>query len=243
MKNLKIVQTGDGSDTIYLQDLEESYHSLSGAYTESRHVFIRNGLFRMIKNFFGDESDKNQSMGIVEVGFGTGLNAMLTYEQCLLMGLNLCYIGLEPHPLPSFVVDELNYKKFFDSRIVERWNELHHLPWEKKHVWQGDSSQENFSFIKTKSSIENFAIDDLFSKKDRPKIKLIYFDAFASSKQKEIWSPEVFSKLACLIERGGCLVTYGASGELRRNLQKSGWRWQSLPGAMEKREMTFATFG
>lgn len=241
MKNLRIVETGDGSNTIYLKDLDESYHSLSGAYTESRHVFIRNGLFRVIKDFLHPDNlakKKNQNLGLIEVGFGTGLNAMLTYEQCLLRGIELCYIGLEPHPLPSFVIEKLNYKKFFDARIIDQWNELHRLPWEKKHVWQG-----NFSFIKTKSSIEEFIIDDFFSKKDRPKIKLIYFDAFAASKQKEIWSTEVFSKLADLVEDGGGLVTYGASGELRRNLIKSGWKWKSLPGAMEKREMTFATFG
>lgn len=215
-KNI-ILTTDDGSHTIYIPEIDEHYHSTHGAIQESRHVYIEAGLHQCGK----------EVINLLEIGFGTGLNAYLTLldsEEC---GKRVSYFSIEKNPLPLTEVAQLNYGEMLDSSRKELFMELHTAPWEE-WVEFGSSFRLKKSQIDA-SCPEHIASESLFD--------LIYFDAFAPDKQPEIWTQPIFDRLYALCGNGGMLTTYCAKGSVRRMLQSAGFQVQRLPGAPGKREM------
>ena len=239
-KNVRIIKTGDGSDTLYLIDLDETYHSLGGAYNETRHVFIRHGLYRVMKTFSreieGIKSGEVSPWIILDIGFGTGLNTALTIEQMIQHNFPIIVLAIEPHPLPLFLVKKLNYQKFLGSEVRNLWLQLHEMDWDRMH-----RVGKNIDFMKLRISLEQFDLAKLGIAVEKSYLTLIYHDGFAPSKQQSIWREENFNLLATLSRKNSGLVSYSASRLFRNNAQKGGWQCKSLPGAMGKREMTYAT--
>lgn len=218
MSQLRIIETKDGSHTLYREDLDETYHSRHGALSESRHVFIANGLCHWI-----DIHLRATQLSVLEVGFGTGLNAALTLQYSKSCPIEISYITLEPFPLDSSIVHEINY--FSDEPEYKRdFLELHELAWSEMHVLG------NFSFQKLETKIEDFQPLQFFD--------TVYFDAFAPEKQPELWDINVLQKVYSLMNNGGVLSTYCAKGEFKRNLKRAGFEVFTVPGpAGGKREM------
>jgi tRNA U34 5-methylaminomethyl-2-thiouridine-forming methyltransferase MnmC len=212
---LQIKTTADGSSTLYRSDLNEYFHSINGAVQESMHVFIGAGL----------NSCSGGVLNILEAGFGTGLNALLTMlESGTKRTIN--YHAVELHPLDWNLAGKLGYDIFLGLTDVEAnlFREMHRSPWdENTFIRQG------FYLRKMKVSFTEVQL--------RSRYHLVYFDAFAPSVQPELWSEDIFRKLEAAMQPGGVLVTYCARGEVRRNMQKAGLIVERLPGAPGKREM------
>lgn len=209
--------TGDGSHSLYSDELHEGYHSKYGAVNESIHVFIRSG--------FGAFANANE-LNILEVGFGTGLNALLTQEAATRNRILTQYDAIEPFPLDKEIYTQLNYPKFIaDEDSVLLFLSLHEAKWNNT-----TAINDFFKLKKYNCRFEEFATGGkLFD--------LVYFDAFSPDVQPELWTPEVFRKSYKLMKQGGILVTYSAKGYVRRNLQVSGFRVERIPGPIGKREM------
>lgn len=205
----------DGSSTLYRPDIDEHYHSIHGAIQESEHVFIRAGLDYLT----------HQNVSILEVGFGTGLNALLTmiYRN----GRNIQYHAIERWPLDKELIAKINYPDCLSSKTRETENYfriLHESPWNQETPiapW--------FNLIK-----EN--IDLRFFEKRGP-YDIVYFDAFAPDKQPELWTPEIFKKIADAMNKGGILTTYSAKGTVKRALTEAGMKITKLPGPPGKRDI------
>lgn len=214
---VEIVSSGDGSHTLFLPDMNETYHSLHGALTESQHVFIKMGLEVM--------HDDLEAVTILEVGYGTGLNAFLSLIWAEEHKKNIHFITLEPFPLSTEIVERLNYA----DQLPEKWKKyfqvLHSSAWEHPV-----KISEYFTISKSKSKLEDFSFDQLAD--------LIYFDAFAPNKQPEVWDLNNIEKCYSLLKSPGILVSYCAQGQFKRNLKASGFTVENLPGPPGKKEMT-----
>jgi len=209
------VLTRDGSSTLYVERFDEHYHSTHGALQESLHVFIRNGLAYKLQT--------QSSISILEVGFGTGLNALLTYLYS--ENAHIRYTGIEAYPLSSDQLAWLNYPDVLKQEgVQEIFHQLHQLPWNKNH-------QMDLHFELTKY---NILLEDY-----QPEIRfdLIYFDAFAPDSQPELWTLEIFRQMYRCCEQEGALVTYSAKGDVRRAMVSAGFQVEKLPGPPGKREM------
>jgi tRNA U34 5-methylaminomethyl-2-thiouridine-forming methyltransferase MnmC len=218
---IKIVISEDGSNTLYLPELNETYHSLHGAVQESEHVFLKQGLMHF--------AQKSRKMTVLEVGFGTGLNALLTYRLAMNEGMQVDYHTIEAFPLPEEIVKQLNYPSIFAAeKLDEFFQYLHSCAWEKDHRLAAD-----FIFHKYLTKLEDFNPPLL-------KADVVFYDAFAPSKQPEMWETDIFRKLYGLMNPGGILVSYCASGQFKRNLKAAGFKVESLPGPPGKKEMTRA---
>ncbi len=211
----RIITTGDGSKTIQIEDWDEQYHSKHGAIQEAYHVFIEHGL-RLFKN---------DHIHILEIGFGTGLNAFITFLEAQKQYLTVDYVGVEAFPVSLDEVNELEYCSQLNANdqqyIFER---MHQSPWEE-HV----SISNDFSLLKQKKDFREIRDTDLFN--------LVYFDAFGARVQPELWTEEVFEKMFRALKSEGVLVTYAAKGSVRRALQAVGFTVERLPGPPGKREM------
>ncbi len=217
MSALKLITTEDGSHSIYNEELNEHYHSTHGAVQESRHVFIEAGLNEVCKT-------KNE-IKILEVGFGTGLNCLLTCAEAIRMDLAIHYTSLEPFPLTAEMIASLNYAESLGH--TELFLMMHSNA-------QGRIAVSNkFILYRQKESLLSFV--------PMEKYELIYFDAFAPGVQPELWSEEVFQKMFDCLLPGGILVTYCAQGQVKRNMKKAGFSIERLPGPPGKREMTRAS--
>ncbi len=214
----EIRHTEDGSTTLYIPDLDETYHSTHGAIQEAIHVFIENGLKQV----------EARPVNVFEMGFGTGLNALLTYAFSEGNDVPVNYTGIEAYPVSVEMIDDLNYVEKIDSDLWIAFDQMHNCEWGKSH-----GLQENFSFKKIHEKIENYSLD-------RGQYDIIYFDAFGPRAQGEMWSPEILSKMYDGLKKGGMLVTYCAQGQFKRNLKALGFEVKSLPGPPGKREMTVA---
>jgi len=209
------IKTADGSDTLFSAQMNESYHSLNGAVQESKHVFIEAGLRRI----------NQHSIQIFEVGFGTGLNALLTWQEARQSCLNISYDSIEAFPLDSSCYETLNYPALLPGLIPGALNMLHECKWNEVHLLE----KNRFQFRKILQDFTSFAFDITYD--------LIYFDAFAPDKQPAIWEESQLRKCHDALKPGGILVTYCAKGEIRRQMQKSGFQTERLPGPPGKREM------
>lgn len=217
MSPLKIITTQDGSHSLLNEALNETYHSRHGAVQESEYVFLEKGL-----KFFL-ESAENKSVSILEIGFGTGLNALLTVNISQKGKINIRYTTLETVPIPEEIWRTLNYstEKFLFEKIhTSAWNE-----------WVTVTSQ--FNLFKREESIQTANLGS-------QQFDLIYFDAFAPNKQPEMWEHAMLEKIEQSMKSGAVFVTYCAKGQLKRDLKSLGLVVESLPGPPGKREMVRA---
>lgn len=215
----RIIVTGDGSTTIQLEDWNEQYHSKHGAIQEAYHVFIKNGL---------DELNLT-SISILEMGFGTGLNALITFDEARKRNLSVDYCGFEAFPVSQKELQQLNYvSELGDDGLQEIFKNIHEVAWDKP-----STITPFFSLTKRQCDFLELKGDALFN--------MIYFDAFGPRVQPELWSTVLFEKVFRALKPNGILVTYSAKGSVRRNLQEVGFSIERLPGPPGKREMLRAT--
>lgn len=210
---LSLKQTADGSQTLYRSDLDEHYHSVHGARQESMHVFIEMGL-RPLMNRSG--------LKIFEMGFGTGLNALLTEVETRNAKINVHYSSLELYPLGEEEFSALDY----GEREVFLY--MHHSNWEESVLMR-----EGFTLKKIHGAFGEMEVEDQFD--------LVYWDAFGPRVQPNLWTEDIFRKCHTLCAPGGVLVTYSAKGDVRRAMQAAGFEVERLPGPPGKREMLRAT--
>ncbi len=215
---LQLEETRDGSHTLIRTDLDESYHSHRGARSESIHVFIEAGLDHLV------QKKAKPLIRVFEVGFGTGLNALLSWEYAERQRVEVDYHTIEPFPVPLEMVTQLNYAT---DEQTGTFLEMHRLSWEEPH-----GLGAHFSFTKYRSRLEDFDAEISWD--------LIFMDAFAPSKQAEMWWPANLSKCFGLLNPGGALVTYCAQGQFKRDLKTCGFEVEVLPGALGKKEMVRA---
>ena len=213
----EIVITKDGSHSIYVQSLDEHYHSVHGAITESQHVFIEAGL----KQF------KNRHIRILEMGFGTGLNALLTLAETHESNISIYYTGIEKYPLESTIIESLNYESIIDPTWKGMLKLIHDSPWQQEVLIKPE-----FILKKLQCDMHEMELADEFD--------LVYFDAFAPEKQPELWTEDLFRQIFLSMRSHSILTTYSSKGTVRRNLKAAGFRVEKIPGPPGKREMTRA---
>lgn len=216
MSSLKIITTQDGSHSLLNEAMNETYHSRHGAIQESEYVFIEKGLKFFLR-------DKKELVSVLEIGFGTGLNALLTANLSQTDGINIVYTALETHPIPKEIWSTLNYsteKLLFEKLHATAWNE-----------WVTITPQ--FNLFKREESLQaaNLGVQQF---------DLIYFDAFAPNKQPEMWEHTMLQKISLAMKSGAVFVTYCAKGQLKRDLKSLGLVVESLSGPPGKREMVRA---
>lgn len=215
----EIVITADGSHSIHLPEWNESYHSKHGAIQEAQHVFIKNGL---------DYLYNHEKLHILEIGFGTGLNAYITLLESIKRNKSIEYCGVEAYPLALSEVLNLNYAEVLgDNQTKVLFDEMHKQDWEKQI-----KLNQNFSLLKRKMLFEDIDFVNQFD--------LIYFDAFGYRVQPELWSVEIFKKMYDALRPKGVLVTYAARTVIKKALLSVGFTVEILPGPPGKREMTRA---
>lgn len=210
----QIQQTEDGSITIYLPEIDEHYHSVHGAIQESLFVFVGSGLQHL---------SHNGIVRIFEVGFGTGLNALLTLDFALRNGIDVDYCAIEKYPLAADEYSQLNYVAKY-PHLKDAFMLMHTAEWNRPMQISG-----NFTLTKISGDLVHCDIGSGFN--------LVYQDAFAPDKQPELWSEAIFKRLFDAMAPDGILVTYSAKGQVRRNMQNSGFMVERLPGPPGKREM------
>ncbi len=213
--SLKIIRTEDGSQSLYNEELNETYHSTKGAQSESDYVFLDKALSYWIET----KSTNHQSpITILEVGFGTGLNAWLTWKWAEEKKRSVHFYSLEPFPIPEEVWSKM------DLISDTQFSELHRAEWNEEV-----SFGEYFRLEKQTIGLEQLDKQESF--------EVIYFDAFAPSKQPEVWAIENLKRCFDSLKPGGNLTTYCAQGQFKRNLAEVGFQVEVLPGAMGKKEM------
>jgi tRNA U34 5-methylaminomethyl-2-thiouridine-forming methyltransferase MnmC len=216
-----IIQTRDGSTTIHIEELDECYHSRFGAIQEAQHVYIKNGL-----SLF-----ENKSISILEIGFGTGLNAFITFLESQKLNQTIDYIGVDAYPVSAAEVVSMNYvSELHAENESEIFKKMHKCNWEEQIILS-----DNFLFTKRQQFFED--IDDVEI------VDLIYFDAFGFDAQPELWSTPIFKKMYNALKSNGVLVTYAARGVVKRSMIEVGFTVEKLEGPPGKREMFRAKKG
>ena len=215
----EIVETGDGSKTIRIVDLDENYHSSHGALQEALHVFIKNGLL---------EFKEKSQISIFEMGFGTGLNAFLSAIKSSDLKLKIEYSGVEDFPVSEDEIIALEYAQLVGGENVELYKKIHSSSWEKMN-----EISAFFALKKINNQLQNLELE-------KESFDIIYYDAFGPRAQDEMWSVELFQKMYDSLKVGGFLVTYCAKGQVKRNMKEVGFTIESLSGPPGKREMTRA---
>ena len=211
----EIIKTLDGSTTIHLQEWDECYHSKHGAIQEAKHVFIKNGL-----NLF-----EGNPVSILEIGFGTGLNAFITFLESNIKNQKINYVGVEAYPVEAREVLEMNYVEELDADTYKDvFQKMHECEWNQKTQISPD-----YSLTKRKQFFDEINDFEIFD--------LIYFDAFGYRVQPELWSIEIFQKMYNSLKQNGVLVTYAARGVVKRNMISVGFTVEKLAGPPGKREM------
>lgn len=220
MNDLELIVTSDGSHTLRNPRLNETYHSVHGAARESAYVFIDNGL-----RHFHERVPEVTSVSILEVGFGTGLNAWLALKFSITHHVHIRYVTLEPFPLEEAVWSKLNYAA--EDRL--NFESIHRAAWETPVAIHPD-----FTLLKLRCGLAELATTELFH--------VVFFDAFAPSVQPELWDVAVLHKVVNLMKPGGVFVTYSAKGQVKRDLKGLGLTVETLPGPPGKKEMVRAVF-
>lgn len=216
----EIITTTDGSTTVQIPDLNVTYHSKHGAVQESMHVFIHAGLYTAL------EVPHQHSLHIFEMGFGTGLNALLSAIIANEKKINIEYTAVELYPLTSEEIMRLN---FFDTLSFppQLFEQIHQCVWnEKKQI------TDQFTLKKIKADFKTFTPAQQYH--------LIYFDAFSPGTQPELWTQTIFEKLYGMLYPNGILVTYCSKSEVRRAMVAAGFTVNKVPGPHGKREMVKA---
>lgn len=214
----KIITTADGSKTIQLEEWDEQYHSVHGAIQEANHVFIKHGLL-----FFMDLYPKVHPIHILEIGFGTGLNAFLTLLKSEEKRIPISYTGVEAFPVLEEEVIQLNYSE--ELKINQNvFLKLHNSSWETQQ-----KISKYFELTKQQKTFNTI--------NDKAVFNIIYFDAFGARLQPELWTEAIFKLMYDALRTDGVLVTYSAKGSVRRAMQAVGFRVERLAGPPGKREM------
>ncbi len=220
----EIMKTADGSFTIHLPDINEHYHSKHGALQEALHVFIDKGL-----NHKKILQDKNHPINILEIGFGTGLNAILTYSFSKKKDIKIRYTGVEAYPVSKEEWEAMDYGNLIEKGIWETiYEKMYACKWE-------EYCEIDASFFLKKKQLRFQEIEDVND------YDLIYFDAFGARVQPELWTEDIFKIMYKAMKPKGVLVTYAAKGSVRRAMQAVGFEVERLEGPPGKREMLRAT--
>ncbi len=230
--NRKIITTADGSKTIQIEDWNEQYHSIHGAINEANHVFIKHGLLFFLQSCHTERSrsanEKSISINILEIGFGTGLNAFLTFLKAEELHQTIDYVGVEAYPVSIDEISELNYIELISKDHQLEFEKLHKVSWENQH-----EITTHFKLEKQKKFFKEIDSENTFD--------IIYFDAFGARVQPELWTEDIFAIMFKALRKKGVLVTYSAKGSVRRAMQAVGFEVERLPGPPGKREMLRAT--
>lgn len=211
----EIITTGDGSVTIYLPEMKESYHSKFGAIREAYHVFIQSGL----------ALTKGQPIAVLEIGFGTGLNAFITYLETLKTGQKINYTGVEAYPVISEESLQLNY-------VAELKAEAHKADFENMHTSEWGKAfvlSPDFTLTKRQQFFQDIADSEIFD--------LIYFDAFGYHYQPELWTADIFKRMYKSLKKEGILVTYACRTVIKNAMIEAGFTVEKIAGPPGKREM------
>lgn len=217
--NREVVKTNDHSSTLFVPELDQHYHSMHGAMQESMHVFIVAGL-----HLFKQKS----ALSILEVGLGTGLNALLTAQEAEKLNLDITYTAIEKYPLSMAEMLQLNYGEMLEGTKTKRLlTDLHQVKWNEKI-----ELTPFFIILKLEADLKNHKAEGVYD--------LIYFDAFAPSAQPDLWTITVFENMFHSLKKGGVLVTYCVKGDVRRNMKAAGFEVEKIPGPPGKREMARA---
>lgn len=213
--NRRVITTSDGSKTIQIEEWNEQYHSIHGAVQEAEHVFIKNGLA-----LFHD-----REISILEIGFGTGLNALITLIRSNALSLKVHYSGVEAFPVSKDELNQLNYISSLNALdFDEAFQKMHESSWEVDIALSED-------FVLKKRQQDFLEITDSNS------FDLVYFDAFGARVQPELWTEKIFKKMFTAMKPDSYLVTYSAKGSVRRAMQTAGFEVERLEGPPGKREM------
>jgi tRNA U34 5-methylaminomethyl-2-thiouridine-forming methyltransferase MnmC len=212
---LEVITTADGSSSIFHHGLNETYHSRHGAMRESKHVFIQHGLLDSL-------GSSAPTLQVLEVGFGTGLNALLTWQAAREAVAGIFYTALETYPLPRSIWQALSYGA--DTQMASEFARLHEARWNETVVLH-----PRFRLHKVETALQQFETDQKFD--------VIYFDAFAPARQPELWTLDALKRTTDLLKPAGVWVTYCAKGQLKRDLRQLGLAVETLPGPPGKREM------
>lgn len=211
--------TADGSHSVISDRFGVSYHSKHGAVTESNHVFIAAGLHHLDK----------QQVSVLEIGFGTGLNALLTWQESVRKTLQVVYHAYEKYPISASVVADLNYQSLLGNPDVsEVLKQIHAVPSARPILLSG-----GMEFVLYQEDFHTIAAVDTYD--------LVYFDAFAPETQPDLWDEAMFSRMHAAMREQGVLVTYCAKGIVRRAMLSVGFTVEKIPGPPGKREMLRAT--
>ncbi|MCX6281780.1 MAG: tRNA (5-methylaminomethyl-2-thiouridine)(34)-methyltransferase MnmD [Bacteroidetes bacterium] len=218
---MQVILTKDSSNTILNTELNETYHSTHGAIQESRHVFIEAGLLHLAQEL--------KNITVLEIGFGTGLNAMLTLIEAETLGKQVDYTAVEAFPLEKDIWQQLNYPRMlFSSNDTGIYQKLHLAPWAGP-----EEITSHFRLHKIHQKLETYS--PLFEYFD-----LVYFDAFSPAVQPELWTVEIFTKLYSAMKPGAVLTTYSVKGDVVRSLKTAGFEVEKIPGPPGKRQITRA---
>ncbi len=223
----QLILTADGSHTLFNEALNETYHSKNGALQESLHVFIQNGLTHFINQ------NQVETIHIFEVGFGTGLNAILTLKDAMTRNIKIYYTCIEAYPLSIDTINQLNYLKEESAILKSLFNKIHLCNWNE---WV--EINEHFSVYKIENKLEQISIKQLLQISNP--FDMIYFDAFAPDKQPELWTTNIFKTIFDTMKIGSILVTYSAKGDVKRALREAGFIVKRLAGPIGKRHMLCA---
>lgn len=213
-----MITTADGSHSFKIEDWGETYHSIHGALQEALHVYIRNGFSRIEKN----------PVRVLEMGFGTGLNAFLTYLEADSIGKEVLYHGVEGFPIEFEETEKLNYSSIVSNSDSESvFRKIHQMEWGKEI-----GLTPFFTLKKIEAKFEDVELMQGYD--------LIYFDVFGFPYQPELWTESIFSKMYAALSNGGLLVTYASRGVIKRAMKEVGFKVQICSGPPGKREMTLA---
>ncbi|MGN0002413.1 MAG: tRNA (5-methylaminomethyl-2-thiouridine)(34)-methyltransferase MnmD [Sphingobacterium composti] len=215
---MDFVTTGDGSKTIFNAQIGENYHSKHGALQESKHVFLKTGLQYYL------EKESISKASILEIGFGTGLNFILTADHCLTEDIKIDYCGIEAFPLEKQVIESIGYNEYVSKPLWEQY------------ISNYDSALKQEVQLTEKINLE-IAHAKVLAFTSPKMFDVIYFDAFAAIHQPEMWSDETLAHVTSFLNPGGVFVTYAITGNLKRSMKALGFAIEKAPGAPGKREM------
>ncbi|MDR0581404.1 MAG: tRNA (5-methylaminomethyl-2-thiouridine)(34)-methyltransferase MnmD [Prevotellaceae bacterium] len=218
----QIITTADGSHSLFIPALNEHYHSTNGALQEALHVFIGAGLKYVAEKF------SRTCINVLEIGFGTGLNALLTLLEAQNRKMPVFYEAVEKYALPATTVARLNYTTLIPPENSPYFSKIHEAKWNEETLVAGNSPT-SYTLLKKLQDLSDYRPCRMFD--------VIYFDAFAPAVQPELWTTAVFKKLHGCLNTGGILVTYSAKGTVKTALREAGFLVERLPGAAGKRHM------
>lgn len=215
---LTITPTADGSNTIYNAEIGENYHSRNGALQESQHVFVNSGL-----NYFLEQNEVKE-VSILEVGFGTGLNFLLSADVCISPKTKLDYTGIEAYPLSPEMINQTGYDQYVSAGLWQQFINSYPNP-----LQTAPDSYRDCKLQIANCQLLNFQSNQQYD--------IIYFDAFAAARQPEMWNEEAITHTIKFLKPGGVFVTYAITGNLKRMLKALNCKIEKVPGAAGKREM------